>query len=799
MKFTLNWLNDFLESDASLRTIIDTLTAIGLEVEDVVDQSETLADFTVAQITDAKPHPDADKLKLCQVDDGSGTLRQIVCGAHNARAGIKAVLAKEGVTIPTNGMVIKKAKIRGVESNGMLCSMRELGLGEDHDGIIELPEHAQIGAPAAAALDADDPVIEIAITPNRGDCLGVYGIARDLAAAGVGTLKPLIVPDTKQSGASPVSMTIETNACSYFTGCTIENVKNVQSPDWLQRRLVAIGLRPISALVDITNYIMMSYGRPLHVYDADTLQGNIAVREAKSDETLAALDDKEYKLTGGMVAITDESGVIGLGGIIGGASTGCTQNTTRVFLESALFDPIITAQTGRKLELLTDARYRFERGVDPEFVDDGAKLALAMIVELCGGQASECVSAGTPNTTTKTVSFDPTLVKRLGGVDVSTQQCTTYLQKIGCTVGKKEALLHVTLPSWRPDLSMSADLVEEILRLNGYHHIPQTALPIPATRPALRTATQRQTPAARRVLAARGLLETRNWNFCSPEDAALFNESADIVEIVNPISSDLSVMRPSLLPHLLRVSMNNQNRSQLDLAIFEVGLQFSGIGEHHQHRVACGLRTHEQVQMAYPGELYQRQMRPVDAFDAKADAFALLAALGVKTEQLKITHEVPGWYHPGRSGAITFGGKKIIGYFGELHPKHITSFELTGRVSLFEIMLDQLPPAKEKTSARAALIRYDLQPVERDFAFVVDDHIGADELIRAVKSADKSLITGACLFDVYKGKGLEENQKSMAIRAQLQPIDQTLTEADITTVSEAIIASVANKVGGALR
>jgi len=805
MKFTLSWLKDHLDTSASLDDISKTLTAIGLEVEQIIDRGAALKPFTVAKIIAAEKHPEADKLRVCKVQSDAGEL-QIVCGAANACAGLHVVLAKEGAVIPGNGMVIKKTKIRGVESNGMLCSAEELAIGGDSAGIIELPETTQVGEPAASALGLNDPIIEIAITPNRADCLSVHGIARDLAAAGLGTLKPLPAiptPDIAyvndnvtytKSFHSHITVTIEdTGKCPQFIGCYIKGVKNGPSPDWLKKRLEAIGQKSISALVDITNYLTFDLGRPLHVYDAKKLHGNITVRDAKEGEELQALNGNNYILLQGMTVIADDAGAQALGGVIGGTLTGCAPETTDVFLEVALFNPKLFSRTTRFPVIDSDARYRFERGVDVAFVETGAKLAIRLIKELCGGEASELVHAGKTPPWQRQIAFTPERVKTLGGVDIPAEKSLQILQSLGFTTGPL-----VTPPSWRRDVEGEADLVEEVLRIHGYDNIPSTPLPkLPnISKPSLSSA-QKRVHLAKRALASRGFHEAYTWSFLPEAQAKMFGGGNPKLKLLNPISADLDTMRPSLLPNLLEAAKKNAFRGFKSNILFEVGLQFHDITPDGQRMVATGLYTGQLAENMYPDNLFQHKERPVDVYDAKADALAVLQTLGLN--KCDITMNTPAWYHPGRSGALTLGGKIILGYFGEIHPGLLPAFDIDGHATAFEIFLDAIPQPRAKSKARPALKLSDFQAVERDFAFIVGESVTAAEMIKTLAQADKQLITDIDIFDVYTGTGVEAGKKSIAIKVTLQAPDRTLSEQDIATASAAIIAAASKSFGGQLR
>ncbi len=796
MKFTLSWLKDHLDTTASLDDISKTLTAIGLEVESISDRVAALKPFTVAKILQAEKHPEADKLRVCKVQSDVGEL-QIVCGAPNARAGLFVALAKEGAVIPASGMVIKKTKIRGVESNGMLCSADELALGTDSQGIIELPE-APIGESIVKTMGLDDPVIEIAITPNRADCLGVRGVARDLAAAGLGKLKPMA--DTsgfKGTYPSPVSVSITTSGCQQFIGCHIKGVKNDASPAWLRKRLEAIGLRSISALVDITNYMTFDFGRPLHVFDAKKLSGNLHVRDAKDGEKFKALDDQEYSLKPAMTVIADDKAAVAIGGVIGGLDTGCSESTTEVFLEVALFDPAQVAKTGRALQIDSDARYRFERGVDVDFVETGALLAIRLIKELCGGEASQLVITGKTPQWQRSIQIKTDRIASLSGVTIDSAKVETILKSLGFACKAIAGGFDVSPPSWRADVEGEADIIEEIIRIHGYDNIPSTPLPkLPGiAKPAL-DVQQKRAQLARRVLASRGYMECCSWSFLPEAQAKLFGGGDAKLKLVNPISADLDTMRPSLLPNLLEAAKKNAFRGAKDIALFETGLQYHNITPDGQRMVTAGIRTGTHTYYTH-GEQFEKCTPPLDAFDAKTEALAILQALGVS--KCDITTNTPAWYHPGRSGALTLGGKIILGYFGEIHPGLLPKFDMEGTVSAFEIFLDALPIPRSKGKARASLKLSDYQAVERDFAFVVDEAVTAADITKAIAQAEKQLITSIELFDVYAGKGVEAGKKSVAVKVTLQSFERTLSEQDITTVSQSIVSAAAKSFGGTLR
>ena len=819
MKFTLSWLKDHLDTTASVDEIGCKLTDIGLEVESITDNAKTLAPFTVAFIKEAVQHPQADKLRVCTVEDGTET-RQIVCGAANARAGIKVVLAREGVTIPANGMVLKKTKIRGVDSNGMLCSLEELGIPGESSGIYELPTDAPVGESIVKVMGLDDALFDIAITPNRSDCLGVRGIARDLAAAGIGTLKPLSLNPEKGNFESSVKVSIEDETlCPMFVGITIKGVKNGSSPQWLQKKLQSVGLRPISTLVDITNLYTLDLSRPLHVYDIKKLKGSIKVGLAKQGETLAALNDKTYDLDERMCAIKDDSGSIGLGGIVGGVSTGVDESTTDVFLECALFTPARIMETGRRLSINSDARYRFERGVDAEFVEQGALLAASLIQQLCGGEISHPVIVGSSPSPSrgegrgegaKTIAFSYSRIKELAGAEVSSDEADKILLALGFTKhphptlprqggGEKEMILPpqggglYAAPSFRPDIDGEADLVEEIVRIKGYAAIPSTPLPHVQIKGALSTPLQTRVHTIKRTLATRGLFEVTSWAFHSDSDAALFGGAHESLQLLNPIAADLCIMRPNLLPNLIHAARRNSDKGLANAALFEVGAQFKDITPEGQKTVAAAIRTGVTERTLYSAS------RSVDAMYAKADAFGALEAVGVNITNLKIDRDVPAWYHPARSGRITMGGKIILGYFGELHPSVLAKLDVKFTVCGFELFLDNMTAPKAKaTKAKPMLQISAFQKVERDFAFLVDSKLEASNLIQAINASEKTLITSAKIFDVFSGKGVDEGKKSVAICVTLQANDRTLTDAEIETVAQKVIGAAAS-VGAVLR
>ncbi len=800
MKFTLSWLKDHLETDRPLEDILDKLPMLGLEVEEVVDPAKDLAPFTVARVIEARQHPNADRLRVCLVDTGSEQV-QVVCGAPNARTGMMGVFAPVGSYIPGSDMVLKAGTIRGEASNGMLVSEREMGLSDEHEGIIELDADAPLAAPMAAVMGLDDPLIDVAVTPDRGDCLGVRGIARDLAAAGLGRLKPVDLSPLAGQFESPIVWRRDLpegqgEACPMVAGRYFRNVKNGPSPRWMQQRLEAIGLRPISALVDVTNYVTHDLCRPLHVFDADKLAGDLTMRMAREGEEILALDDESYRLEPSMVVIADDKGPQGIGGVMGGADSGCTLETVNVFLESALFDPVRVARTGRELGILSDARFRFERGLDPQSALWGPDVAARLILEICGGEASTVVIAGALPAATPAIEFRPERVASLGGTEVAPAAQAEILEGLGFTLDAKDGSFVVQVPGWRGDVECEACLVEEVMRIHGFEHIPQTPfardgeLPVPAL-----TGAQRRRSLARGALAWRGLSEVVTFSFMSSAFAGHFGGVPEALRLVNPISSDLDVMRPSVLPGLADAAARNADRGFPDVGLFEVGPQYRGDGPEGQSLVAAGLRAG-----AAAARHWDQARRPLDAFDAKADVLAVLEAAGAPVGNLQVDPEAaPAWYHPGRSGGFRLG-PKVLAVFGELHPRILKALGLRGPAVAFEVYLEAVPAPKAKaTKLRPAAELSPFQPLSRDFAFVVDEAVPAEKLLRAAKGADKALITGVELFDLYGGEGLGDNKKSLAISVTLQPREATLTDAEIEAVSAKIVAQVEKATGGSLR
>jgi phenylalanyl-tRNA synthetase beta chain len=808
MKFTLSWLKDHLDTNASLEELADKLSAIGLEVESIDNPAEKLSPFTVARVLEAKQHPNADRLRVCQVEVAPGQPPvEVVCGAPNAQTGMIAVFAPIGTYIPGTGITLDKRPVRGIVSNGMLVSERELELSDDHEGIIELdPSFSdRVGQRYIDVVCLNDPVIEVKLTPNRPDCTGVRGIARDLAAAGLGTLKPEPeIGNVEGTFDCPIEIRLEftsetASACPVFAGRLVKGVKNGPSPAWMQNRLKAAGLRPISALVDVTNYISLDRGRPLHVYDADKLQGAIRARLGRKGERFLALDGKEYEVDETMCVIADESGPLGLGGIIGGESSACTEETTNVFIESAYFDPVRIASTGRKAGIQTDARYRFERGVDPAYVVPGLDYATDLILKLAGGQPSKRNIAGTPPEGRITFAFDFRRIPRLTGLQVEEAVSRRILTDLGFEVEGDGPEVQVTRPSWRPDVHGPADLVEEVVRIIGLDKVPSA--PIPRTHGVTRavlTEAQRRARRARRILAGRGLVEAITWSFIPRRHSELFGGGQESLELANPISVEMSSMRPSLLPGLLTAAQRNRNRGFEDLALFELGQAYRGDRPEDQIQIAAGVRAGA-ARLVGVGRHWSEPAKEADVFDVKADVFATLAALGFDPNRAQITRDAPAWYHPGRSGVLRLGPKTVLAHFGEIHPRTLAELDVEGPIVGFEIFLDALPPEKRKSRARPAMVAPDLLPVRRDFAFVLDESVPAGDVVKAAAGADKTLITDVSVFDVFAGKSLGEGKKSVAIEVTLQPRERTLTDAEIDAVAKKVIAEVKRVTGGEIR
>ncbi len=796
MKFTLSWLKIHLETEASLETILTALNDIGLEVEGVENPAEKLDGFYVAKVLTADPHPQADKLQVLTVDAGQGPL-QVVCGAPNARAGLVGVFGVEGAKVPANGMVLRKAAIRGVESNGMMCSTRELELGEDHDGIIELPGDAPVGTKYADYAQLDDPVVEVSITPNRQDCMGVRGIARDLAAKGLGRLRsleealshlPAIVPQ----GAGPDVRIEDNEGCPAFYAQAVRGVKNGPSPEWLQQRLKSVGQKPISALVDITNFVMLALGRPLHVYDMARLKGPLVARKAKAGEEVLALNGKTYTLDETMTVIADDAAAHDIGGIMGGEHSGAQDDTTDVLIECAYFTPENIAKTGQKLNLTSDARQRFERGVDPAFLDEGLAIATRFVLAICGGTATEVTRAGTPPVEAKIVAYDPARCLSLAGVDVSADEQKAILEKLGFVVA---ADWSVTVPSWRRDIDGAADLVEEVVRIHGLANVPSTPLPrVPGVAKPTATVEQLMERRVRRMAAARGLNEAINWSFISEKEAATVG-GGDWT-LANPISEDLKVMRPSLLPGLLSAARRNADRGASSIRLFEIGRRyFRRADGSSDERLTVGLvLAGDKTPRGWAGGKAQ----PFTAYDAKAEALALLAAAGAPVQNLQMLGDASESFHPGQSGTLRLGPKAVLAEYGVLHPALAKQFDLGGTVVAVQLFLDAIPQKRKSGFMRAPYSPPALQSVTRDFAFLLPEGVEGDALVRAVRGADKKNIVEVRLFDVFTGTGVEPGMKSLAIEVTLQPGEKSYTEEELTAISAAIVKA-AGKLGGTLR
>ncbi|MGV7218299.1 phenylalanine--tRNA ligase subunit beta [Bradyrhizobium sp. UFLA05-112] len=801
MKFTLSWLKDHLDTDETLDKLAEKLTMIGLEVENIEDKAKALKPFTIAKVISAVQHPNADRLRVCMVDTGDGGAPvQVVCGAPNARTGLVSVFSAPGTYIPGKDITLGIGTIRGVESRGMLCSAAELQISNDHDGIMELPADAPIGAGYAEWAGLGDPVIEINLTPNRQDCTGVHGIARDLAAADMGKFKDPTIRPVKGEFPCPVKVTVEdTSLCPGFALRLVRGVKNGPSPEWLQKRLTAIGLRPINALVDITNFMTFDRARPLHVFDARKVTGNLVVRRARDGETLLALDGRTYNLDSNICVIADQNGVESLAGIMGGEASGCDENTTDVLIESALWNEINIAQTGRKLGINSDARYRFERGVDPAFMVPGLELATKLVMEMCGGAPSETFVTGKAFGDDRVIEFPLSEVKRLSGIEVPQVEMKRILTHLGFMMAGAGPTVKVAVPSWRSDVHGKADIVEEIIRIYGVDKVPETPFERgeDARKPVL-TPLQLRTRRARRALATRGMVEAVTWSFIAKPAAELFGGGQRELELANPIASDLSDMRPSLLPGLIAAAQANADRGFGDVALFEVGQLFKGDRPQDQFMAASGVRrgfaSSEGLGRHWSGSA------AADALDAKADALAVLAAAGAPMQALQIVAGGPKWLHPGRSGTIQIGPQNVLGYFGEMHPRALEALGADGPVMAFEVILDRIPEAKKKpTRAKPVIELSAFQPVSRDFAFIVDRSVKAADIVRTAQGVDKKLITAVNVFDVYEGKGIDDGKKSIAIAVTIQPREKTLTDQEIEAVAAKIVAEVTKKTGGTLR
>ena len=820
MKFTLSWLKTHLDTDASVDTIAETLTKIGLELEGIENRAAELGGFKIAHVLEATQHPNADRLRACKVDTGDGIL-SVVCGAPNARTGMKAVFATAGSFIPGTGITLKVGEIRGVKSEGMLLSAREMGLGEDHSGIIELPDDAPVGVPYVTYAGLDDPLIEISVTPNRGDCFSVRGVARDLAAAGIGTLKPFAPAKIPASVDGGPKWTIDfPEACPWILGRAIQNVRNSPSPKWLQDRLVSIGLRPINALVDVTNFFTFDLGRPLHVFDVGKLTGDTLTLRRGAGETILALNGKEYTVDPEDCAICDAAGVQSIAGVIGGEATGCDENTRTVFVECALFDPVRIALTGRRHQIVSDARQRFERGLDPALMPDAIEAATAMIIELCGGEAGPVVSAGAEPAWQRDATMRFARVAGLGGSDIDADEAVASLERLGFTVRARDAeKVTVAVPSWRNDVAApvaldlsptlppavaaemaagcaaiepEADLIEEVLRLKGLDAVPPVSLPGMAPVPAATlTPKQQRTAVVRRTLAAQGLMECVTFSFMAHADAAPFGDTPDSLRLTNPIAADLDQLRPTPIATLIHAALRNAARGYPDTALFEVGPAFRADAPEGQNLVAAGVRT------GGTGRSWVAPSRSVDAMDAKADLWAALAAAGAPLEGLMITTDAPGFYHPGRSGTVRQGPKTILGTFGELHPRLVATLGFASPAVAFELNLDAVAEPKRRRKGAPDLPAF--QPVRRDFAFVLDAGVATDAILRAARGAERTLITNVSLFDVYEGDKVAEGKKSVAIEVVFQPRERTLTDAEIESAGQKVVAAVSKATGAVLR
>ncbi len=805
MKFTLDWLREHLDTTASAEEIAEALTAVGLELESMENQGKALEKFVVAHVVSADPHPNSDHLNICKVDAGTGELIDVVCGAPNARTGMKSVFAFPGTWIPGKDFELKAGVvIRGAQSNGMLCSAAELELSNDHDGIIELPADAPVGAKYVDYAGINGVVFDIAITPNRGDATGVYGIARDLAAYGLGTLKQTDWTPVPSQGPSPIAPLPqhfaegEAKAIRKFAARYIKGVRNGPSPEWLQQRLRAVGLRPINAIVDITNLVSLGWGRPLHAYDADRIVGQPVLRPARN-EPFDALDNRVYTLDETMTVIADDQGPLCLGGVMGGIRSGVTEETVNVLMECASWDPDLIARTGRKTGIVSDARYRLERSVDPALTEPGLELATRLVMELCGGTPMEPAISGEDVFPHTVIDFPLAEVKRLTGLDVEPSRIVDILARLGFTAEGHGEVRRVFVPSWRPDVTQKADLVEEVMRMVGVDNVPVEPLPrLSHVAPRMLTTIQNRRRIARRALAVRGMDEAVTWSFISHAEAVHFGGGSEALQLANPIASDMTDMRPSLLPGLIAAARRNGNRGHADVALFEVGQVFLSDAPAGQHTYATGIRSGS-ARLGGSGRHWQDRAQPVTVFDAKADLAAVLDALGYDIDKMQVLAEPAPWSHPGRGGRVA-QGPKTIGWFGELHPARAAELDIDGPVAIFELDLDALPePRRKATRTKPALNLSSLMPVSRDFAFVVDQSVPAATILRAARGADKQLITDVTVFDVFAGTHVGEGKKSVAIAVTLQPTERTLTDEDIDKVSAAVVAAVTKSTGGILR
>jgi phenylalanyl-tRNA synthetase beta chain len=820
MKFTLSWLRTHLDTDAPLEQITDTLTRIGLELEDVEDRGAALAPFRIARVIEAVQHPNADRLRVCTLDTGDGTAT-VVCGAPNARTGMKGVFAPPGSYIPGTGITLKVGEIRGVRSAGMLLSERELGISDEHAGIVDLPDDAPVGVPYVEWAGLNDPVIDVSVTPNRGDCFSVRGIARDLAAAGIGTLKPWQPAKIEPTFSGGPRWQIEMpEVCPWVLGRTIRNIRNGSSPQWLHDRLLSIGLRPINTLVDITNFFTIDLGRPLHVFDVAKLSGDRLTLRPGRNEIFRALNGRDYAVTPDDCAIADAAGVQSMAGVVGGEATGCDETTTTVFIECALFDPVRIALTGRRHQIVSDARQRFERGIDPALMPDAIEAAAAMVLELCGGEPGQVIEAGEPPCWERTASMRFERIAGLGGSDIPPDEAVASLERLGFIVRHRDTeRVVVSVPSWRNDIAArielvqaetldpaiaakaaegcaeiepECDLVEEVLRLRGLDAVPPISLPraSPVPRSTL-TAKQGRTELARRTLAAQGLAECVTFSFMAREEARLFGDTPEALHLTNPIAADLDQLRPTPIATLALAAKRNAARGFPDVALFEIGPEFAVEADESQRWIAAGLRAG-----STPRHWFVSQ-RPYDAMDAKADLWAVMSAIGVPLDALTLTQDAPGFYHPGRSATLRNGPKVVLGSFGELHPRVLTALDIAGPVVAFQLNLDAVAEPKRRRKSAADLPQF--QPIRRDFAFLVDASISADAVLRSARGAERALITGVSLFDVYEGDRLPAGKKSLAIEVTFQPRERTLTDTEIEAASQKVVAAVTKATGATLR
>ena len=794
MKFSYSWLTEHLKTNVHFEEIEKKLTSIGLEVEDIQDTGKAYQDFIVGQVLEEKKHPNADKLKLCKVDIGKEKV-DVVCGAPNVEKGMKVVYAPVGSTIPVNQMKIKAAKIRGVESYGMMCSEYELGISNEHDGIIRLEEKETIGTSFSEIYGLNDIVIEIGITPNRQDCLGVKGIARDLASAGMGELLERKVSREKGSFKSPIKIEIQDNKiCSAFAGRYFRNVKNTESPEWLKNKLKSIGLRPISALVDITNFVMYDENRPLHVYDADKINGKIIVRAANDGESFQALDEKDYHLKNGMCVIADEKKVLGLGGIMGGESTGCSTETKNVLLESALFDEINTAKTGRNLSILSDARYRFERGIDPNSTLKGIDLATQLILEICGGECSEVELAGNIKENKNEVSTSSSYISRRLGFEVSDKELISILSSLGIETSQTGDVIKCLIPSWRQDIHGEADISEEVIRIKGYENIPTSNIRLKSKiNKNILNYAQKKLMKARHFIASIEYDELVTFSFTDSKNCEVFGDINNL-KIVNPISEELDILRPNLLPNLLQAIKKNKNRNFDSFSIFEIGSQYRSTSPEDQLNVACGIKSGIKTEKSW-----KNMQTEFDIYDVKQDLTSLIDYLMPGNKKISVSNDCPSWYHPGRSGSIKINNSVIAGYFGELHPRVANQFKIKNKTNIFELYLDELPNIEKKTTNKPVLNLSDFQIVTRDFAFVIDKKVKSEEVVTSAFKVDKELIRNVEIFDLFEDDSLGKDKKSIAIKVTLQSNEKTLAENDISEISSKIIESVEKSTSGTVR